>query len=133
VTLGTSRASGVNFEMTKTLKPVQHPAFLAEIERNKAISLLVWKGGQHFPFSRQLEEARRTASFEWTQGSFGIGDRSFFEFSQLLFKAANHSDAEALVETARRRRVSLSELVAEQVDPDRCVLQRIVNTKYTAS
>lgn len=124
VTLGTSRASGVHFFMTPTLKPVQHPAFLAEIDRNKAICLLVWKAGQHHPFNRQLEDARRMATFEWMQGSFGIGDRTLFEFDPFLFNAASHPDAEALVETARRRRVSLSELVAEQVDPDRLPVLR---------
>ena len=125
VTLGTSRASGENFEMTKTLNPVPHPAFLAEIERNKAISLLVWKARQHHPFDQQMEEARRLATFDWTGDNFGIRDRTLFEFSELLSEPATHPDAEALAETARRRRVSLSELVAEQVDPARLPVLRI--------
>ncbi len=107
-----------------TANPVPHPDFLSEIERNKAISLLVWKARKHHPFDRQLEEARRMATFDWTPDRFGIKDRTLFEFDPFLYEAATHPDAEALVETARRRRVSLSELVAEQNDPDRLPVLR---------
>jgi hypothetical protein len=110
--------------MTVTPNVLPHPAFQAEIERNKAVSLLVWKARQHHPFERPMEDARRRATFEWTRERFGINDRSLFDFGKILAAAATHPDAEALDETARRRGVPLSELVAEQVDPDRLPVLR---------
>lgn len=107
-----------------TVTPTPHSSFLAEIERNKAVCLLVWKAQHNHSFDRQIETARRMASFEWTQNSFAIGAQSIADFCGILGVTSTRTDAEALVETARRRRVSLSELVAEQFDPDRLPVLR---------
>lgn len=104
--------------MTIPASPGPHPAFLAEIERNRAVALLVWKARQYHPFEGPLQQARRRAASEWTDDRFGINDRSLSDFGPHLARAATRPDAAALVGQARRQGRSLSEFIAEEADPD---------------
>ncbi len=120
-----SGAFGGYFNSTVTSSTSPHPAYFAEIDRNRAVSLMVWKARQQHPFDAPLDLARRRATFEWTPPAFGIDDRSLSDFNRVLEQAAIDPNAEAFVETARLQGVSLSELIAEQYAPESLARLRI--------